>query len=306
MKLNLTRVQIGKAFKGQTIQIKASQIGSGMSFDLHPSNLKKLQKAHRLNKGVRMTFSRDELDNFVGGELEDMQGGSLLGKVGKLAKSNAKKAVNRGVNLGSQWAKKNITEDNIKKYAIQGYKQYNDLQGGSFFGSIGKSIKKAANKTVNKASDWGKKNLTQKNVAKVSLKAYNNLNKNLEKTTGNSLHGMILDNVVGAVPFVPQTAKDVAANYANRAIDKQLSKESKRIGAGLYSQARPNPYLPRGLMSGSGVMVGSGGKKVYNDSSNLLRPDQAGFKGLSAQQAEKLTGRGFLKYRGGSFLALGE
>lgn len=297
MKLNLTQAQIRKAMNGHPIQVKHEQMGSGMSLNIHPSNLKKLAKAHRLGKGARLSL--------MGSELGDMDGGNLFKSVKKAVKKGAKsvsKAVNKNV--------KDI-EKGANKYVNQ--------------------ADKYVNKGINEVEKNAKKYVTPKNIGKYALKGYNALNNELEKQGMPSIHGAILNEGLGYVPFVPQSLKDVASNYAEKKIDRALSKESEKIGAGMRARGMSgrgvNPYLPAGMrasMSGSGMRVsgmrapmrvsgmrvsmsGSGaksGQKVFSDQHNVLRPGQAGFSGLSAAQSEKLTGGSFsVPYsgRGGSF-----
>lgn len=308
MKLNLTDPQIRKARKGLTFQVAKAQMGSGINYNLHPANIKKIQNAYRQGKGARLTLTGTEL-----GYAED--------------------------------------ED--------------EMDGAGLF----KKIKKSANKSVGKVNKLAKKHITEKNVAKYSLKGYNRINKELEKKGLDSIHGAILNEGLGYVPFVPQTAKDIASSYAEKAIDKKLDSESRRVGAGFKkSIARParnlvkkkmtkgnlkkalnkgnqiakdlgyhndiqtmvakkiaprqknvqnvltdefnafsgsgvNPYLPTGLIKGSGVKpISSGKKRVFNDQHNILRKGQAGFVGQSRQQAEReaIYGGSF-KVLGGSF-----
>jgi hypothetical protein len=259
---------------GHPIQIKHEQMGSGKSFNFHPSNLKKLVNAHRLGKGTRLTLT----DGEVGG----IEGGNIF--------KSARKAVNKGVKKASSAVNK---------------------------------ASKAVNKGINEIDKNAKKYVTEKNIGKYALKGYNALNNQLEKQGMPSIHGAIMNEGLGAIPFVPQSVKDVASHYAEKKIDRALTKESERIGAGMRGRG-VNPYLPKG-MTGSGMrgpkgMTGSGmrgsgmrgssvssgaksGQKVFSDQHNVLRPGQAGFAGLSAAQSEKLTGGSFTmpyaQYRGG-------
>ena len=62
----------------------------------------------------------------------------------------------------------------------------------------------------------------------------------MEKQGMDSIHGAILNEGLGYVPFVPQGVKDVAGHYAEREIDKQLEKQTEKHGAGFKkSIARP-------------------------------------------------------------------
>lgn len=307
MQLDLTDAQIRKARNGQTFQVSPAQMGSGMKFNFHPSTIKKLSKAYRLGKGARISLTGGELG--YGGNSES------------------------------------------------------EYEGAGLFKKLKKSVKKTANKAVNNVDKLAKKHITEKNIAKYSLKGYNRLNEELEKQGMQSIHSAILNDGLGYVPFVPQSAKDVASSYAEKAIDKKLAQETKRTGAGFRdSVARPvrklvkkhvtkqnvnnllnkgnqiardlgykhdiqtmvakkvaprrknlqnvlvnetnqflgsgvkNPYLPTGLLSGSGVKkIRSGKYGIYDDNANVLRKDQSGFIGLSRAESESRA------IRGGSF-----
>lgn len=290
MKLNLSEAQIRKALKGHPVQVRHEQMGSGMNFNFHPSNLKKLAKAARLGKGVRISLT--------GGELGDMEGGNVF--------KHIKKAVNKGA--------KNVGRT-IKKEATKTINRgVNDLEKGAtkYINQADKQARNYVNKGINEVEKNAKKYVTEKNIGKYALKGYNALNNELEKQGLSSIHGAIMNEGLGAIPFVPQSVKDVASNYAEKKIDRAIDKESKKYGAGMRGRG-VNPYLPAG-MRGSGMRVsmsGSGaksGQKVFSDQHNVLRPGQAGFAGLSAAQSEKLTGGSFAVHvpsygisRGGSF-----
>jgi hypothetical protein len=294
MKLNLTEAQIKKALKGMPVQVKYAQMGSGMNFNFHPSNLKKLAKAHRLGKGVRISLT--------GGELGDMEGGNMF------------KSISRTVNKGAKSVGRSIKNE-ANKTINRGL---HDIEKGAtkYINKADREARKYVNKGINEVEKNAKKYVTEKNIGKYALKGYNALNNQLEKQGLSSIHGAILNEGLGAIPFVPQSAKDVAAHYAEKKIDRALSKESAKYGAGMrgrglrmtpaYATAwhrggSVNPYLPTGML-GSGVKeITTSGKKVFSDQHNVLRKGQSGFKGLSAQQSELLTGGNFNLSTGGNF-----
>lgn len=84
VKINATEAQIKKLLKGQTVQLKHSQLGNGLSFDLHPENLKKILHSIKHQKGTRIALSDHEMD-----------GNGILGKKFDrfLKKTGIKKAV---------------------------------------------------------------------------------------------------------------------------------------------------------------------------------------------------------------------
>jgi hypothetical protein len=61
--VDLTDYQFRRLRNGHQIQLKHHQIdGSGLELKLHHENHKKLQKAHRLKKGVRLQLSKEEIE----------------------------------------------------------------------------------------------------------------------------------------------------------------------------------------------------------------------------------------------------
>jgi hypothetical protein len=302
MELDLSPAQIRKAKKGLTFQLSPSQIGIGSRFNLHPVNMKKVETALRLGKGVRLTLSEGE--------------------------------------LGFQ-------------------------EGAGVFKKLKKSANKAINRNLKKAENLAKKHITEKNVAKYALKGYNKLNEELKNRNMDTVHGAILNEGLGYVPFVPQDIKDRAGAYARDVIDKKLEEETRRIGAGFGKTAKRfvkknltkknlsraldkgnqiardlgyendiqtmvakkvaprnkslqnvlkneanellgsgvNPYLPTGLISGSGFRpITSGKARVFSDQHNVLRKGQAGFAGKSRMESEKkLINGGSFKHSGGRF-----
>ena len=61
LKLNLSDAQLHKLHKGETVQIKNNQIGTGREFKLHPENAKKVVKALKNGTGVRLSVSEAEI-----------------------------------------------------------------------------------------------------------------------------------------------------------------------------------------------------------------------------------------------------
>ena len=90
MKLNLTNQQMAKIRKGQNVQIKPHQVGSGMDFDIHPSLQRKINSSVKSGRGFRA----------YGGDI--MMGDSMMegGKISAnriLKKIGIKKDVNQGI-----------------------------------------------------------------------------------------------------------------------------------------------------------------------------------------------------------------
>ena len=61
LKLNLSDAQLHKLHKGETVQIKNNQMGTGREFKLHPENAKKIVKALKNGTGVRLSVSEAEI-----------------------------------------------------------------------------------------------------------------------------------------------------------------------------------------------------------------------------------------------------
>jgi hypothetical protein len=62
VKLRLSKAQMQKAMRGQTVQIKHEDIGVGHDFELHPMTVKKIMTAHKKGKGVRIILSQEEIE----------------------------------------------------------------------------------------------------------------------------------------------------------------------------------------------------------------------------------------------------
>jgi hypothetical protein len=331
MNLDLSRAQLLKARKGLPFQLKHEQIGSGMGFNLHPTNVRKVHKAYQLGKGVRLELSPSELDDDDDDDDDEIDGAGFFKKMKKSAKKATK--------------------------------------------SVKKTVKKTVNKGVNKADKLAKKHVTEKNLAKYSLRGYNKLNEELAKQGMDSIHGAILNEGLGYVPFVPQGVKDVAGHYAEKEIDRQLDKQTKKTGAGFKkSLARParnlikkhvtkknvravlnkgnkigkelngmndtiqataakkitknkkaqkiladefntfvgsgvNPYLPTGLVNGGSVkrkIRASSGVETYADQDDQLRANQSGFRGMSMAESELMSvKRASKSMKGSGFRAVG-
>jgi type II secretory pathway component PulM len=119
--LNLSKNQISKAARGHSIQISKEQLrkNGNVQIAMHPSNVAKLQKALKQNKGVRLQFSKAELE---GGNILEW-----LKKAGKFLKEKvidtplyqqvAKPALRQLVNLGVEMAPPGLARDAARKVA---------------------------------------------------------------------------------------------------------------------------------------------------------------------------------------------
>ena len=61
IKINASEAQIKKLLQGKTVQLKHSQLGHGVSIDVHPENFKKIQNGMKKSSGARLTLSDHEL-----------------------------------------------------------------------------------------------------------------------------------------------------------------------------------------------------------------------------------------------------
>lgn len=75
-----------KVMAGKTIQLSAAQLQSSSHYlHLHPETVRKINRAKKANKGVRITVSPQELDMSGEGIKEILQG---MRKAGKYVKEN--------------------------------------------------------------------------------------------------------------------------------------------------------------------------------------------------------------------------
>ena len=61
IQINASEAQIKKLLKGKTVQLKHSQLGHGVSIDVHPANFKKIFNGMKKSTGARLTLSEHEL-----------------------------------------------------------------------------------------------------------------------------------------------------------------------------------------------------------------------------------------------------
>ena len=134
--LNLSKSQLSRLRNGHSIQLRANQIGQGNdSFMLNALNIKKLSKAYKSGKGVRIQLDRDEI---LGSGLK-----SQVKSLGKAALKNkqvrklADKGLQRGMNYASEYAINQGLDENavkfIKKQATKGINKEVDnfVEGGN-------------------------------------------------------------------------------------------------------------------------------------------------------------------------------
>lgn len=119
--LHLSQNQMMKASRGHPIQISREQLrkNGNVQIALHPSNLAKLHKALKQNKGVRLQFSKAELE---GGNILEW-----LRNAGKFIKEKiidtplyqqvAKPALRQLVNMGVELAPPGLARDAARKLA---------------------------------------------------------------------------------------------------------------------------------------------------------------------------------------------
>lgn len=76
VKLRLTATQVKKLFAGKTITIPATQLLDSKyhTIRVHPDTAKKIQKARKANKGVRISMTKSEMQHSGEGLKEILQG----------------------------------------------------------------------------------------------------------------------------------------------------------------------------------------------------------------------------------------
>jgi hypothetical protein len=102
MKLDLCDKQCQTLRKGKSIQLKHEQIGRGFNVNLHPMNEKKIMKAYKANKGVRVHLTGNEIGDMEGGKFSvnrTMKDIGIKRKVNRTIKKTAPvvRTINRGL-----------------------------------------------------------------------------------------------------------------------------------------------------------------------------------------------------------------
>lgn len=211
MKLNLSEANISKLRNGHTIQLKPSQIGSGIDYHLPSKVQKNLEKSYKLGKGVRLSIPQDY-----------MEGSGIFGKKfdKKLKKLGIKKAVFKGA----------------------------------------KALQPMVDELLDQGVETLKSNPITAPYVPVALAVKNGVQRYIESPT----------QYQSKAGLKSLAKKSVVDTY------KDLTSEEPTTGG------RINKYLPTKLLSKSGGSIRTNSAKVYSDSKNVLRPDQAGFNVASS------------------------
>lgn len=272
MKLNLTNQQMAKIRKGQNVQIKPHQVGSGMDFDIHPSLQRKINSSVKSGRGFRA----------YGGDI--MMGNSMMegGKISAnriLKKIGIKKDVNqaikktapvlRAVNQGL----KSAGLDSIQEVAIT---QAVDLLP---IPSIAKQIlAKQATAQVDKLiAGAGIRKTFNRGLKKAGIKKdfYSTVNKkNLNRAVNYA--NDVLDEAGYDDDLQNMAIKRITKNDNVQRVLRQV------VDDGLYEGGNVNPYLPTKYLKRGGSITPNN-PLVYDDKSPMLRPRQAGFKAVPVQ-----------------------
>jgi hypothetical protein len=161
VKLNLSKAQLSKLRNGHAVQLKSNQIGQGnTSVSLHPSNIKKLTKAVRQGKGVRVQLNHDEI--MGSGFMSQAKSMGKAALKNKQIRKLANQGLDRGMNMASDYAVAQGADEGmvnfVKKQARKGVdRELNNFVEGSGFMSQAKSMGKAAlkNKQIRKLANQG-------------------------------------------------------------------------------------------------------------------------------------------------------
>ena len=251
MKLNLSTSQLSKLKRGQNVQIQPHQFGSGIDFShLNNAVLSKLEKAHKLNKGVRFSISEQEGEGIFGKRADRMlkKAGvkKLAYKMGDAVKPLVKEAIQKGVKrlkhpVGDVFG--NVMEDYIDNPESYGQ------------GVFGKRFDRL---------------LKRGGVKKLAYKAGDAIKPLVHKAIETGVQSLSVANPALA------PASMILGSMASDYIDNP-----KKYGQGVRS-AKRNKYLPTELLKTEGGSIRSS-SRVYKDQKNILRPDQPGFSDATSK-----------------------
>lgn len=272
VQLSLSDMQHKNLLSGKSVQVKPDDIGRGQAYAFSSRNYNKLLKAYHAGKGVRVSFTQDEMkqnDSLSGGKFkintkklkQAAQVAKAVGDVGAQM-YGYDNLIDAGVSQGQAYAAEKGYDNQITKGAA-------------------KLAKKQGNKMVDKQLSGGK--LNWKKVGKTALKVGKVANNISKQVTGDSLTDLAIDygleNTIGRVDPTGGLATDAISNQVKKKANQELDKR----GSGV------NPYMPRKggsfvarsggsfrAVSGGSFVARSGkGARVYDDNSNYVRPDSA-------------------------------
>jgi hypothetical protein len=227
--MSLSHEKMKKLQKGKTCQLKHEEIQAiASSVRLSNANKRKLERAFRNHKGIRIQLSPDEI--------EENYGSGLMSSIKK------------GAAQGANFVKNNKQLNNLKNQAIDKGLNYAVNKAGlsDEVGDVVKGLSKSAiNHGFNQvANGAGFMNVAKKGmkIAKQGVKVANKVSNALGY---DDVDNMIIDNVVGqTVGRIDPTLGNITAKALNRAADKHLGGSFRKMGEGV------NPYLPHTYGSG--------------------------------------------------------
>jgi hypothetical protein len=112
IKLNLTVVQKRKLLNGHTVQLVNSQIGKGAEIMVDMKTFKRLMRAEKAGKGVRITASPEMMMSIEGAGFK-----SVMRNVGKTLKKGVKSAVRETKNVFNESVKPVLKEHALQMVA---------------------------------------------------------------------------------------------------------------------------------------------------------------------------------------------
>jgi hypothetical protein len=262
VRLSLSDMQHKNLLSGKSVQVKPADIGRGDSFQFSSRNYNKLLKASHAGKGVRVAFSQEELKHNSGG----MSGGKFKVNVKKLKKA-AKVAKMVGDTGAQMYGYDSLVDAGVSKaqdYAAE--KGYD----GPMTKAAAKFARNQGDRMIDQQLEGGK--INWKRVGKTALKVGKFANNASKQLTGDSLTDLAIDygleNTIGRVDPTGGLATDMISNQLKKKANEELDKR----GSGV------NPYMPKkggSFRSGGSFRTSGKGVRVYDDSSNYVRPDSA-------------------------------
>ena len=281
MKLNLSPEQLTKLERGHKIQLKASQLGSGINIGLPDHIEKQLAKAYKSAKGARIQLQ------------QDMTGEGIFGKKfdRKLKKAGIKKAVFAMGEVAKPLVKQTLSTA-VSALASNPYTaglapagKYLESMTNSYMdnpteyqkkGGFGKLAKETAVNALTSGSGILKKMGIKKGVKKVFSKK-------------NFKHALNETNDVLALAGRDSIQQQIANKYVD---DPELGNAMVHKFNQKMDGGRINKYLPTKMLSTGGALkIRSNAVKTYDDGSTIIRQNQAGFSaGITRPNNASFTG----------------
>lgn len=274
VRLSLSDMQHKNLLSGKSVQVKPEDIGRGDSFHFSSRNYNKLLKASHAGKGVRVSFTQEEMKHNAG----EMSGGKFRVNTKKLKKAAqvAKLVGDTGAQMYGYDSLVDAGVSQAQSYAAE--KGYDN----KVTKAAAKFARNQGDRMIDKQLEGGKVNW--KRVGKTALKVGKFANNASKQLTGDSLTDLAIDygleNTIGRVDPTGGIATDMISNQVKKKANSELDKR----GSGV------NPYMPKqgGSFRSGGSFKTSGGSfrtsgkgvRVYDDNSNYVRPDMGSWKPL--------------------------